>query len=206
MILEAHHGAPGLRYMVKHELKDIACQLKAKGCQLRVVTMLREPYERFMSGLIYNTAWANGVPEEENALKFINDNSELQARYLLKGHPKQWVNESWRRLAPAHTIDDELIQRAQHTLSYSYLVGNSENLDEFTDAIFALLGLPRRKSRRIQHREAPEDANVTPQYNASSLSWKIRKAVEVATQSDKRLFDSWFSGSERPQPFRELCV
>jgi hypothetical protein len=31
--------------MIEHELKGIACELKAKGCKLRVMTMLREPVE-----------------------------------------------------------------------------------------------------------------------------------------------------------------
>ena len=205
LIVEAHHGAPGLRHMEQHALKRIACKLKAKGCQLRVVTMLREPTARLMSGLIFNTAWESGaVPEEEAALRFIGENSELQARYLLEGHPRQWSNDSWRKLPQLYTVDDNLVESVQRTLSYAYLVGRSAELNAFVYAIYRLLGIRHRKANRLR-RDTPDDSNVTPDYNISALSAPILAAAHTATQSDRQIFESWFTGAERPQPFREMC-
>ena len=204
LIVEAHHGAPGLQYMEKHALKKIACQLKAKGCQLRIVTMLREPVSRLMSGLIFNTAWESGIPEKEAALRFIGENSELQSRYLLEGHPRQWRDALWRKLPSPHTVDDDLVEGAQEALAHAYLVGHSAELNSFVYAIYRLLGLRHRKAA-ILLRHHDDDSNVTPQYNRSALSTDIRTAVHVATQSDRQVYESWFSGGERPKPFTEMC-
>ena len=54
--------------MIEHELKDIACELKAKGCKLRVMTLLREPVERVISSLIYNH---KGMPDDQKALNML---------------------------------------------------------------------------------------------------------------------------------------
>ena len=138
------------------------------------------------------------------ALKFIGENSELQARYLLEGHPRQWTNESWRKLPLPHTVDEELVERAQEVLSYAYFVGRSTELDAFVYAIYRLIGLRHRQAGRLL-RHVEGDSNVTPQYNTSALSTKIRTAAHVATQSDRQLFASWFNGAERPRPFTEMC-
>ena len=54
--------------MIEYELKDIACELKAKGCKLRVMTLLREPVERVISSLIYNH---KGMPDDQKALNML---------------------------------------------------------------------------------------------------------------------------------------
>ena len=54
--------------MIEHELKDIACELKAKGCKLWVMTLLREPVERVISSLIYNH---KGMPDDQKALNML---------------------------------------------------------------------------------------------------------------------------------------
>ena len=204
LIVEAHHGAPGLRHMEQHALKKIACQLKVKGCQLRIVTMLREPTARLMSGLVFNTAYDSGIPEEESALRFISENSELQSRYLLEGHPRQWRNELWGKLPSPHSVDEDLVESVQQTLAHAYLVGHSAELDSFVYAIYRLLGLRHRKATRLLgHHD--DDSNVTPQYNRSALSVEIRTAAHTATQSDRKMYESWFTGNERPQPFTEMC-
>ena len=157
-----------------------------------------------MSGLVFNTAYDSGIPEEEAALRFISENSELQSRYLLEGHPRQWRNALWGKLPSPHTVDEDLVESAQQALSHAYLVGHTAELDSFVYAIYRLLGLGHRKATRLLgHHD--EDSNVTPQYNRSALSVAIRTAAHTATQSDRKLYESWFTGAERPQPFTEMC-
>lgn len=55
LLLEAHNGAPSLEHMVNNELKDVACQLKKRGCSLRIAVVLREPVSRALSSVRYQS-------------------------------------------------------------------------------------------------------------------------------------------------------
>ena len=63
LLMVAHHGAPGLAYMVEHELPKLACELKSRGCGVAVTTMLREPVERAVSAALFNAAKSGRRPE-----------------------------------------------------------------------------------------------------------------------------------------------
>merc|ERR1712028_274790 len=103
------------------------------------------------------------------------------------------------KLPSPHTVDEDLVESVQQTLAHAYLVGHSAELDSFVYAIYRLLGLRHRKATRLLgHHD--DDSNVTPQYNRSALSIEIRTAAHTATQSDRTMYESWFTGAERPQP------
>ena len=193
IILEAHHGAPGLEYMVNNVLGDMACALKAKGCQLRVVTVLRSPVERMASTLVFNE---HGMPNETKTLSLLERGADEQTRYLLKGHTKQWTNPKWRELPSPKSVDAEVVSRAQNVLSYAYLVGNSRRLDEFMGQVYTLLGVDKPA-------DAPNASNVTP--DDADIPKELKGALWRATQSDRSLFFSWLGGQKRPRQFKELC-
>merc|ERR1711865_704009 len=119
-----------------------------------------------------------------SALRFISENSELQSRYLLEGHPRQWRNELWGKLPSPHSVDEDLVESVQQTLAHAYLVGHSAELDSFVYAIYRLLGLRHRKATRLLgHHD--DDSNVTPQYNRSALSTAIRTAAHGHAERSK---------------------
>ena len=160
--------------MIEHELKDIACELKAKGCKLRVMTLLREPVERVISSLIYNH---KGMPDDQKALNMLrlanqpypnpNPNSptptliptltltlplpltvtltltltrffaEEQSRYLVAGHSKQWP-EAWHQIPKPGFIEEDLVKKVQHALSYVHVVGNTKRLDAVVDKVYTM--------------------------------------------------------------------
>ena len=194
IILEAHHGAPGLEYMAKHVLNKVACTMQARGCQVRIVTMLRSPYDRTLSTLIFNS---NGLPPEDNALGFLRWDAEEQARYLVAGHISQWPDE-WRSDRPENVVDDKLVARAQDALSYAYLVGNLRQLDAFMESVYTLLGANKPAG-------GDENFNVNSQDAEVELSEPLRNMLHHVTQSDRYLYNTWFSGGKRPVPFQELC-
>ena len=193
LILEAHHGAPGLEYMVNNVLGDVACTLKAKGCQLRVVTVLRSPVERMASTLVFNE---HGMPNKTRTDSLLEQGADEQTRYLLKGHVKQWTNPKWHTLPSPKTIDEEVVSRAQNALSYAYLVGNSRRLDDFMGQLYALLGVDKPA-------DEPESSNLTPDDEA--IPKELKGILWRATQSDRSLFFSWMGGAKRPRPFKDLC-
>ena len=193
LILEAHHGAPGLEYMVNNVLGDVACTLKAKGCQLRVVTVLRSPVERMASTLAFNE---HGMPNKTRTESLLEQGADEQTRYLLKGHEKQWTNPKWHTLPSPKTIDEEVVSRAQNALSYAYLVGNSRRLDDFMGQVYALLGVDKPA-------DEAESSNLTPDDEA--IPKELKGILWRATQSDRSLFFSWMGGAKRPRPFKDLC-
>ena len=196
IILEAHHGAPGLEYMVNHELGDIACALKAKGCQLHVITVMRSPFERMTSSLVFNE---HGMPSQKKAISLLKQSSDEQARYLLKGHVKQWTNPKWHELPSPQSVDAEVVSRAQNVLSYAYLVGNARRLDEVMGQVYTLLGVDKPTS-------GPNASNVTPDYDDDGwVPKELKVALWRATQTDRTLFYSWMGGPSRPRKFKELC-
>jgi len=195
MILEAHHGAPGLHYMVAHELKDIACRLKSRGCQVRVITMLREPVERVISSLIFNHL---GMPEDQKAINMLRYFAEEQSRYLVSGHFKQWP-DAWYKIPPPGFVDKVLAKKVQEALSYVHIVGNTKRLDVFADKVASMLG------GEDTPLDALPDLNVTPDYNVTpeklkvlsgqDLSDTLKNALLRATQTDRNIYRSWFGNS-----------
>jgi hypothetical protein len=192
LIIEAHHGAPGLQYMVEHELKDIACTLKAKGCKLRIITMLREPVERVISSLIYNH---RGMPEDQKALNMLRFFAEEQSRYLVAGHSKQWP-EAWHQIPKSGFVEEELVKKVQHALSYVHIVGNTKRLDSVVDKVYKMLGTDEKAPVNEKDLNVTPEYNVTPDYlkvlSGRSLSDELRHALLRATQTDRRVYRSYF--------------
>lgn len=200
VIIEAHHGAPGLHYMVEHELKDIACQLKAKGCKVRIVTLLREPVERVISSLIYNH---RGMPDDQKALNMMRYFAEEQSRYLVAGHFKQWPEAYTYQIPPTGFIDEVLVKKVQKALSYVHIVGNTRRLDLVVDKVYSMFGTNIQKAE--PEAEEAADLNVTPDYNKTpdylsvlagrDLSVEVRHALLKATQTDRKVYRSYFGNS-----------
>merc|ERR1712085_232783 len=84
----------------------------------------------------------------------------------------------------------ELVKKVQHALSYVHIVGNTKRLDSVVDKVYKMLGTDEK---------APvneKDLNVTPDYNkvlsGRSLSDELRHALLRATQTDRRVYRSYF--------------
>ena len=214
IVLEAHHGAPGLEYMVEHELKEVACKLKERGCQVRVVTMMRKPVDRIISSLIFNNEEGQVFPEDDVALGELRYLAEEQPRYLLSGHHDTWP-KYWLKYPDKNSIDWDLVRRVQHALSYAAIVGNTRQLDEFVAQVYNLLGVePERdcEGTIVMHKwrsaeECRRRARVQPDLNVqkndyiwSELSDNVKQAVLKVTQTDRNIYHSWFRDDDaRPR-------
>ena len=210
LLMVAHHGAPGLAYMVEHELPKLACRLKARGCGVAVTTMLREPVERAVSAALFNRAgsgdglserfWTDHRTEVERDLV---SRAELQTRYLLAGHPDQWP-AAWHALSSGG--GGGLARQAQRALSFVRIVGHTARLDAFLEATYALLGV-------APSGHADSEDNVTPAQwlSPAGFAREFSATLRDVTRADRAVFTAWFGGNgtdaaARPLPFRELCA
>ena len=213
LLMVAHHGAPGLTYMVEHELPKLACELKARGCGLAVTTVLRDPVERAMSAALFNSGksgsglsesfWTDNRSVVEQALV---DRAELQTRYLLAGHPDQWPS-TWHTLSPA-TATAGLVKQAQRALSFVRLVGVTARLKAFLEATDELLGVAP-----AGHVDADGEANITPVQwlSPAEFAHDFGATLRDATRADRAVFSAWFGpngtgDTARPMPYRQLCA
>ena len=60
--------------------------------------------------------------------------AEEQSRYLVAGHSKQWP-EAWHQIPKPGFIEEELVKKVQHALSYVHVVGNTKRLDAVVDKV-----------------------------------------------------------------------
>ena len=230
LVMVAHHGAPGLAYMVEHELPKLACELKARGCGVAVTTMLREPVARAVSAALFNSVKSgDGLSEAywtENRTEVEQDlisRAELQTRYLLAGHPDQWP-ATWHALSPAAAAAG-LAEQAQRALSFVRIVGATARLDAFLEATDALLGVATASHDDDGHdhdAHGEEAANVTPAQwlSPAGFAREFSGTLRDATRADRAVFTAWFGANgttdaapygkgavrQRPLPYRELCA
>ena len=210
LLMVAHHGAPGLAYMVEHELPKLACELKSRGCGVAVTTMLREPVERAVSAALFNAAKSgDGLSERfwtdhrTDVEKDLVSRAELQTRYLLAGHPDQWP-AAWHALSPPAAAAG-LAKQAQRTLSFARIVGDTARLDAFLEATDALLGVAPAG-------DDDGEANVTPAQwlSPAAFAHEFSATLRDATRADRAVFTAWFGGNgtdaARPLPYTELCA
>ena len=181
MILEGHHGAPGLEYMLDNELKDVASELERRGCALQVATVLREPISCMVSSIVFN---GGDLKNETRAIEGVTWENNAQARYLLHGHPLQWP-DAWHELALDGEAQ-ELDRRVQKVLARTSLVGTTERLADFMHAINDLLGVSK---------PAGQLAVLNPSDDQSvELSKTLKDAMMQASLADRSIYNAWSSG------------
>lgn len=170
LLVEQHTGALGLgSYLLgQGVLQNISCALRAKGCRLHLVTILREPTARALSLARYQSVPHSGYRT------FIDSNRDGQLHYIWNGEQHHSENQSkaWR---------SSIVQ----VLSYFTLVGRTEELLAFTEAVRVFLGW---NYGRLSHLNA---ANATA--GNYLLSDRERAWTQRRNTGDARLYTHFFS-------------
>ena len=210
-----HHGVPGLsKYLWSAELLPMQQMLEAKGCELRLTTVVREGSGRARSQFNYGfqnwpkrqstghpecASMADGSdnPTDECVCQFAADNSNIQTTYVNYGHLQS--DSIWDKTVGTPNGDNPLgylangeettnARWAAKTTKFleetSYLVGCTENLDSFGAALDAMLGVP---------------ASKMPSDNPTSLSVELSttartECIDKANVADTKVHD-YFCGA-----------
>jgi hypothetical protein len=170
LLVEQHTGALGLgsHLLGRGIFANISCALRAKGCRLHLVTILREPSARALSLAHYQSVPRSGYSA------FIDSNRDGQLHYIWNGEQYHAQNESIPRWSSMKEI-----------LSYFTLVGRTEELPAFTDAVCSLLGW---KDGKLAHLNA---ANRSA--GDYSLSDKELALTQRLNTGDARLYHHFLS-------------
>jgi hypothetical protein len=124
--------------------------LQAKGCELRLTTVLRSGRARlaedFDASLAAGFSAANISSGASRAMgdfcTFAADNSNAQTKYFISGSPALWPQD-FHRLDRAE--DAALLQRASKVVKEMAFVGRADALDPYLRLLRVTLGLPRHK-------------------------------------------------------------
>ena len=149
VVVHQHHGSPGLGQSLLQPLQGLKRGLRAKGCDLLLATVLREPGAHMRSMLFYI-----GVPAA--ALRpFVANLSDYQAKYIMHGHEFGWPAPftPWVVGSRAATATPALLQKASAALEHFDLVGRTDELQSFLAALTQrLAGWPALD--RVRHDNA----------------------------------------------------
>jgi len=213
--LMLHHGVPGLaQYMWTAELQPMQQMLQAKGCELRLTTVVRDGSSRARSN--FNYAFENwpakqskahpecgsmmgsgGEPTDECVCQFAADDANIQVAYVHYGHlaadsvwdtvvgAAQGANPLGYLASGEEAINSRWAAKAADFLEQtSYLVGCTERLDSFGAALDAMLGVPATKM-----------ATDNPTTLSANLTSPVRtECIEKANVADNKLH-GYFCGS-----------
>lgn len=152
--MEMHDGVPGLGLgLWEQHLQQWRTKLEAKGCELRLTTVLQKGSDHLRS---YYDHWRKASQKPKNRAHlflskgqkgsdglrdfcdFARLDSNTQTKFLLAGGSARWPKE-YQRLEPA--ADANLLALARKTLSEMFMVGRTEELGKFMTRLNLALGL-----------------------------------------------------------------
>jgi len=116
---------------------------------------------------------------------FAADNSNTQTKYLIYGSKSLWPAEQ-HRLDP--DMDATLLAKARGVLEQMYMVGRSDQLDEYLLQLRATLGLPHRKLA------APSQgwgSGAGPSKNWTAASQNEWQCLDKGASVDDQLFTTY---------------
>lgn len=147
IVAQLHHGVPGLGcYFWEQELAPLQEKLEAKGCELRLTTVMRNGSARAISAMNYDhqlQALLSGVDFGTNSTpcEVANRSANQQAKTIVEG----WCSDAASCAMPAactHGFSDEqLLQKAKEMLSKMSFVGQTEDLQTFADKLLQVMSL-----------------------------------------------------------------
>ena len=195
VVVSQHHTSPGFgegEDIYASTLAPLRAKLRAKGCELRLATLLREPVARTTSALFFNH-----VPSADLRRWVARDKQggNGQAKYLLRTNhfPESTTGdpaEAWPLLAPAAAA-----------LSRFDMVGRVEELPAFLRAGDLSLGLepPNASSpataagatTAVGSKAVASQINVTPEQFRYPLSAADRAAIGAANAVDALLYERY---------------
>ena len=178
LIVHTHHNMPGLgdAYMQDAVLRPMAQSLRSKGCEIRFVTVLREPVAEIVSLMLFRH-----VPQSE-FIKDVEKNAEATSKYIMYNFRTQWP-QMYRFGLPTQDQGEQLLLAGQDILHNFSLVGRTEQLDAFVAKVNVMLGWPAsltaapvRTGRQDQESDAETRSSWVPyEPNATQLA-RVREA------------------------------
>jgi len=140
IVAQLHHGVPGLGcYFWEHELAPLQEKLEAKGCELRLTTVLRNATARAVSAMnFHNQLGARELPG--TPCEKANSSANNQAKTLVEGNCGS-LRCPARPTACEAFSEEGLLQMAQRMLSKMFLVGQTEDLQSYADRLLQVMSL-----------------------------------------------------------------
>ena len=211
-IVHQHDGISGVgEYMLDRWLKPLACRFRreGRGCRVMLTTTLREPIRRTIS----HAAWVGVDVGNHKAFEsFAKENSNLQTKFPL--FAADWRVKELR--GGNEKYEASLLPAALSALSLFDLIGRTEELEAFCDAIDAMMGWPRRTgalgvahdSSLIHFRNG---TTLVKNDSAHNPSQTVHHLARVNTRIDAQLYGSFChaagpsSSGRAPRTVPALC-
>jgi hypothetical protein len=184
LILEVHQGAPGMgEYMLENVFKPMAAQLQAKGASVVFATMLREPIAYELSRAYY-VRWTH-KEFLDNMESNIHSLRNWLVKYILIGrHGPTDTFEARSILDGANGGGGEnTVHSVKQVLSNFDLVGRTEELAKFVDALNLVLGFTG----------AAPDENSTPEGWKFPVTHEDLAKLTKLNKLDIQLYESFCS-------------
>jgi len=148
IVAQLHHGVPGMGcYFWEHELAPLQEKLEAKGCELRLTTVLRNATARPVSGMnYYNQLMARDpleyrFPTGQTPCEKANKSANKQAKELVNGLCGPFSCNAWPTVCKDGFSDEQLLQKSKSMLSKMFLIGKTEELQTYADTLLQVMSL-----------------------------------------------------------------
>lgn len=175
---QMHHGMPGLALpgnLLETHLLPMKERLRAKGCDLTLVTVLRDGPSRVKSSLAYSLYHGHeNLTTLPSSCPFFKNAANRETTYLLRGHQRR----------PEYTDPDSersMLPEARRALSAMDFVGRTEELDHFVSRLNVVLGLPAGL------RAETENA-VPDEFKKTNFTDQEERCLNATTAADQELY------------------
>lgn len=187
---QMHHGMPGLAQpgnLLETHLLPMKERLRAEGCDLTLVTVLRDGPSRIKSSLAY-ARWKDykgQLHEGESILAnnlssscpFLKNKANHETNYLLRGCRSGQPREEYSD----PDSERSMLPEARRALSAMDFVGRTEELDDFISRLNVLLGLP-------EGLRAPTLNEVPEEFKQTKFTHHEERCLADTTGADQELY------------------
>ena len=178
LLVHQHHCSPGFGTYLLPQLQRLNQTLVAKGCRLRLVSILREPIARLESTIFFNKL------AHDKVRSFVTKSTDYMVKYVMFGHPHLWPAELGGGAPASRALGDG----AARALGMFELLGRTEALDEFAARVASNLGFDVKP---LAHWHATTDSRPY------ELSETDKLWMRTHSLADQRLYRSVFRAQQR---------
>ena len=192
LIVHAHHNMPGLGdpYFVEQVMEPMRRSLSAKGCDMRLATILREPVAEVTSLMLFNK-----IPQEEFVEK-MEHHADAMSKYVTFNYETQWPIDFKQPGRTPWELGGKILAVARDILSEFSLVGRTEDLDPFMRGVNQVLGWPLDLHSKAWRTGRENEESLPPPYTPTPEQVDAVKAVNVI---DSQLYHT-FCAEPAEQP------
>merc|ERR1719149_472093 len=164
--------------------------LSAKGCDMRLATILREPVAEVTSLMLFNK-----IPQEEFVEK-MEHHADAMSKYVTFNYETQWPIDFKQPGRTPWELGGKILAVARDILSEFSLVGRTEDLDPLMRGVNQVLGWPLDLHSKAWRTGRENEESLPPPYTPTPEQVDAVKAVNVI---DSQLYHT-FCAEPAEQP------